>query len=141
MQQVEPNTHHMQQFALKMEVKITISTLQILNLFNIIFSLTLIAISIVAIVWTNEAIGHDFGQREYLWYRGPSWDMDNRPNVIVSFDYINENIIFVSSGLTLMAGLAALLGFLATRVRSIFFFFFFFSSLSMNTFKTNSMTI
>jgi hypothetical protein len=97
-----------------------IPTLQILTITTLIFSTILIALSILTIYWTSDVINHDFSQRGYRWYRGPSWDMDNKRIVILSFDFINENLVLATCGMTVLAGIVGIVGYFSTRVRTSF---------------------
>lgn len=98
-------------------------TLKIINCTNIIFSIILILLSITTIYWTHGAIDYEFSARHYTWYRGPHNDLDNKPLVLLSFDYLNEKFVFAASGATLVAGLAALIGFFFTKAWTTLFYF------------------
>jgi hypothetical protein len=89
---------------------IKIPYLTILNISLLTTSLALIAISILTIVWTDRVLDHDFSTRVTQWYRGYASSPEQKYIVTVTFDDIQENLIFAASALTLFAGLAAIVG-------------------------------
>jgi hypothetical protein len=96
---------------------IKIPYLTIINISTLLTSLDLISLSIVTIYWTTEAIDYDFSTRDYWWYRSPSHGPDFRHTITISYDFHNENLVFASTGFTVLAGLAAFSGFFMLRVR------------------------
>jgi len=96
---------------LQMRNKMAFPTLKIINYSNIICPVILVALSITTIYWTREAIDYDFSARHYT----PHNDLDNRPLVLISFDYLNINFVFAASGIALVAGLATLTAFFFTK--------------------------
>jgi hypothetical protein len=98
---------------------IKIPYLAIVNISTLVTSLALVAISALTIYWTREAIDYDFSTRDYWWYRGPENNPGLYHQVTLEYDFINENLIFASTGFTIAAGLAALIGYFSTRVSSV----------------------
>ncbi|KAF3035899.1 hypothetical protein E8E12_001464 [Didymella heteroderae] len=64
--------------------------------------------------WMNKA----WPQGLYVWYRGPSWDMDNKHNVKLMYDSTNEHMLFAAGAVGAISGLVGIVGFFLARQTS-----------------------
>lgn len=103
------------QLHLKMAFKIPY--LAIINISIFLISITLITLSAITIYWTDHAIRNwDFSYWTGYWYRGPWRDPETKHLVNLIYESLNENMIFASCGITIVAALAAIVGYFVTRV-------------------------
>jgi hypothetical protein len=93
----------------------TISTLAVTNVLTILFSLALIILSIFTIHITNKATDHDFSTVWDEYYMAP---YQSPVTHRLEYDFVNENLVLASTGMTLAAGVAGIVGYFVTHVRT-----------------------
>ncbi|KAH7378395.1 hypothetical protein DE146DRAFT_318880 [Phaeosphaeria sp. MPI-PUGE-AT-0046c] len=94
--------------------KMTVPYLSIVNISALVISFALIVLSIVTIVFTVQAIDHDFSSGS-TWYFKPTTDVDHH-KIQIKWDFLTENLIIAAASLALVAGSAAVTEqFVATR--------------------------
>lgn len=87
--------------------------LMILNAGIIFFSFTLVALSPAIIYLTadgSKKMMQLWPEGIYQWYRGPSWDMDNKPFIKLTYNSTNEHMIYTTAAVSILAGLAGVAG-------------------------------
>ena len=89
-----------------------------LNIAALIISLLLVSLS-TAIFCLNtngmKIMDIAFPPNKYVWYRGPSWDMDTKHTVTLQYNSANEGMIFAAGAVSFLAGLVGVAGCLLTQ--------------------------
>lgn len=90
----------------------------VLSVAVLVFSLALVAISVAVLYLTAYGIQRTkdaVPAGRYIWYRGPSWDIDNKPEITLQYDPANEGVILAAAATGVLTGLTSAVGYFFTR--------------------------
>jgi hypothetical protein len=93
-----------------------------LNLAVLFLSLALVSISIASIYLTSHGLklmDREHPSGHYVWYRGPWWDIDTKPQNMLRFENTNEAVILTTGAISCIAGVVGVVAFFVTLKVSI----------------------